>query len=75
MIKWPADLAVKKKGQGEKESEISNGNRAEWSPIRSVIKRVVNKIGRPANTICLITSMITDQIRAVDSQSDLTILL
>ena len=23
---------------------INNGNRAEWSPIRSVIKRVINKI-------------------------------
>ena len=35
---------------------ISNGNRTEWSPIRSVIIRVR---GRP---ICLITSMITDRI-------------
>ena len=26
---------------------ISNGNRTEWSPIRSVIMRVINKIGRP----------------------------
>ena len=26
---------------------ISNGNRTEWSPIRSVIIRVINKIGRP----------------------------
>ena len=33
---------------------INNGNRTEWSPIRSVIIR-----GRP---ICLITSMITDRI-------------
>ena len=23
---------------------VSNGNRTEWSPIRSVIKRVINKI-------------------------------
>ena len=30
---------------------MSNGNRTEWSPIRSVILRVINKIrGRP---ICL----------------------
>ena len=36
---------------------ISNGNRTEWSPIRSVIIRVINKI-----PICLITSMITDRI-------------
>ena len=37
---------------------ISNDNRTEWSPIRSVIIRVVNKRGSP---ICLITSMITDR--------------
>ena len=44
--------------------EFSNGNRTEWSPIRSVIIRVMNKIGRPrsGSPICLITSMITDQI-------------
>ena len=38
---------------------ISNGNRTEWSPMRSVLIRVINKHGRP---ICLITSMITDRI-------------
>ena len=26
---------------------IHNGNRSEWSPIRFVIVRVINKIGRP----------------------------
>ena len=37
---------------------ISNGNRTEWNPIRSVIIRVINKIrGSP---ICLIMSMITN---------------
>ena len=43
---------------------IGNGNRTEWSPIRSVIIRVINKIGRPrsGSPICLITSMITDRI-------------
>ena len=43
---------------------ISNGNRTEWSPIRSVFIRVINKIGRPhsGNPICLITNMITDRI-------------
>ena len=43
---------------------ISNGNRTEWSPTRSVIIRVINKIGRPrsGSPICLITSMITDRI-------------
>ena len=46
------------------EWSISNGNRTEWSPIRSVIIRVINKIGRPrsGSLICLITSMITDRI-------------
>ena len=43
---------------------VSNGNRTEWSPIRPVIIRVINKIGRPrsGSPICLITSMITDRI-------------
>ena len=42
---------------------ISNGNRTEWSPIRSVIIRVINKIGRlrSGSPISLITSMITDR--------------
>ena len=41
---------------------INNGNRTEWSPIRSVIIRVINKIGRPRSreSDLLITSMITD---------------
>ena len=43
---------------------VCNGNRTEWSPIRSVIIRVINKIARPrsGSSICLITSMITDRI-------------
>ena len=43
---------------------ICNGNRTEWSPIRSVIIRVINKIGRPrsGSPICLITSTTTDWI-------------
>ena len=43
---------------------ISNGNRTDGSPIRSVIIRVINKTGRPrsGSPICLITSMITDRI-------------
>ena len=45
-------------------SKFSNGNRTEWSQIRSVIIRTINKIGRPRSgiPICLITSMITDRI-------------
>ena len=48
----------------DKSHAISNGNRTEWSPIRSVIIRVINKIGRPrsGSPICLITSMVTDRI-------------
>ena len=47
---------------------ISNGNRTEWSPIRSVIIRVINKIGRPhsESPICLITSMTRDRIERHD---------
>ena len=43
---------------------ISNGNRTEWSPVQSVIIRLINKIERPrsGSPICLITSMITDRI-------------
>ena len=43
---------------------VCNGNRTEWSPIRSVIIRVIKQIGRPrsGSPICLITSMITDRI-------------
>ena len=43
---------------------ISNGNKTELSPIRSVIIRVINKIRRPhsGSPICLITSMITDEV-------------
>ena len=43
---------------------IINGSRTEWSPIRSVIVRVINKIERPrsGSPICLIVSMITDRI-------------
>ena len=52
---------------------ISNGNRTEWSPVRSVIIRVINKIGRPRTV--LLNCPIKAEIRAVESQSDLTILL
>ena len=33
--------------KSRKMAAIHNGNRTEWSPIRSVIIRVINKIGRP----------------------------
>ena len=43
---------------------ICNSNRTEWSPVRSVIIRVINKIRRPlsGSSICLTTSTITDRI-------------
>ena len=43
---------------------INNGSRTKWSPIRSEIIWVINKIRRPrsGSLICLITSMITDRI-------------
>ena len=42
---------------------INNGNRTEWSPIRSVIIRVINKIIRPqSESDLLITGTITDGI-------------
>ena len=43
---------------------ICNGNRTECSPVRSVIIRVINKIGRPlsGSSICLTRSTITDRI-------------
>ena len=45
-------------------SRIDNGNRTEWSSIRSLIIRVINKIWRPRSEspICLITCVITDRI-------------
>ena len=43
---------------------FNNGNRTEWSPIRSVIIQVIDKIGCPrsGSLIYLIPSMITDRI-------------
>ena len=42
---------------------VKYGNRTEWSPIRSVVIRVINKIRRPKReSDLLITSMITDPI-------------
>ena len=38
---------------------ISNVNRTEWSPIRSVIIRVINKIGRPRVLVMIIVIIIT----------------
>ena len=44
---------------------ISNGNKTEWSPVRSVIVRVITKSDDHAAGVrfFFITSMITDRIR------------
>ncbi|CAH3019895.1 unnamed protein product [Porites evermanni] len=46
--------------RGEGKQPVDNGNNTEWSPIRSVIKRVINKIlcPRSRSPICLITSRV-----------------
>ena len=41
---------------------ISDDNRTEWSPIRSVIIRVITTSDDPAAGVWFITSMITDRI-------------
>ena len=54
---------------------VSNGNRTEWSPIRSVIIRVINKIGRPrsGSPICLITSLIITLTKFVTYEAPFSI--
>ena len=37
-----------------------NSKRTEWSPIRSVIMRVMNKIGRSRNVNPIIVSIVTN---------------
>ena len=36
-----------KETSGDQTGRVSNSNMTKWSPIRSVIIRVINKIGRP----------------------------
>ena len=49
---------------------MNNGNLTEWSPIWSVIIRMINKMVRPrsGSPIFLITSMITDRIGQQEGQ-------
>ena len=49
-----------------------DGNRIEWSPIRSVIIQVINEVEPPhsGSPICLITSMVTDQIALLPINHD-----
>ena len=48
---------------------LNVGNSTEWSPIRSLIVRVINKIGRPrsASLIFVITSKIARRIELDDT--------
>ena len=56
-------LKVKKRPlYSYKSAKISNGNRTEWSPIRSVIIRVITKLTAQRESDLFITSMITDRI-------------
>ena len=45
--------------------QFNDGNRTEWCPNRSVIIRVINKIGWPlsGSLICLMKIMISDSLR------------
>ena len=68
--KWTSVTKISKYGQNEYSRALNASYTFQplmgfwWSPIRSVIIRVINKIGRPrsGSPICLITSMITDRI-------------
>ena len=48
---------------------IYNGNRTEWSPIRSVIIRVINKIGRPRSGSPICYSQVWLQTELDDTMS------
>ena len=48
---------------------IYNGNRSEWSPIRSVIVRVIGKIGRPRGGIPICQSRVWLQAKLEDTKS------
>ena len=48
---------------------INNGNRSEWSPIRSVIVQVIGKIGRPRGGIPICQSRVWLQAKLEDTKS------
>ena len=48
---------------------INNGNRTEWSPIRSVIIWVINKIGRPRSGSLICKSQVWLQTELDDTKS------
>ena len=57
------------------ELKISYGNSTEWSPIRSVIIRVINKIGRPRSgtLICLSRVWLNTELDDTNSYYQLVI--
>ena len=56
---------------------ISNGNRIEWGPIRSVIIQVINKIGQPCSgsPICLIQVWLQTELDDMEFRYQLIITL
>ena len=58
---WLPGKTIEASGAGQ---PVDDSNKSEWSSIRSVIIRVINKIRRPrsGSPIRLIMSMITDRI-------------
>ena len=68
MVRWDRQMAEKLEENGiglrmykRYVDDISNGNRTEWSPIQSVIIRVITKSDdRAPGSDLFITSMITD---------------
>ena len=54
---WLPGKTIEASGDGQ---PVDDSNKSEWSSIRSVIIRVINKIRRPRsrNPICLITSRV-----------------
>ena len=49
---------------------ICNGNRTEWSPIRSVIIRVTNKIGCPRSKSSICKSRVSLQTELDDTKNE-----
>ena len=48
---------------------ISNDNRGEWSPIRSVLIRVINKTGRPRSSSLICESLVWLQTELNETKS------
>ena len=68
---WLPGITIEASGARQ---PVDNGNKTEWSPIRSVISRLINKIRRPrsGSPICLITGRVkTRQSHSVGKCHDL----